>query len=351
MINLETIPLDLERWGLSPDEAKPVTHLGRECLRFSEGVRSPDVRGVELEDGVLEADLLVSRERSFHGLRWHVRGEDCESLFLRPHQVGNPDAIQYTPVSNGLTSWQLYHGPGFWAPITFPIETWVTVRIVVAGERADVYVDDLAEPVLAIGRLRQRGRSGGIGLQVGGPGLHVARVAFSRDPIPLVGSPAPEPSPDPRVVASWDVSDPFPESVVAGATELLADVVADRTWTALAVEPDGLADLATVNGLRDDRNTVLARTVVRSRTARVRSLELGFSDRAVVFLNGRAVFRADDAYRTRDYRFLGSIGYWYTLYLPLDAGANELVIAVSEDFGGWGVQARFTDTLENPGSR
>ena len=45
----------------------------------------------------------------------------------------------------------------------------------------------------------------------------------------------------------------------------------------------------------------------------------------------------------RDYRFLGSIGWWDSVFLPLQAGRNELVVAVSEDLGGWGVQARFAD--------
>ena len=31
------------------------------------------------------------------------------------------------------------------------------------------------------------------------------------------------------------------------------------------------------------------------------------------------------------------------VYLPLDEGENELLVAVSEDFGGWGVQARLAD--------
>jgi hypothetical protein len=72
-------------------------------------------------------------------------------------------------------------------------------------------------------------------------------------------------------------------------------------------------------------------------------MDFGFSDRAVVDLNGRALYRGDDTYRSRDYRFLGSIGYWDSLYLPLEAGENELVAAVSEHFGGWGVRARFPD--------
>ena len=73
--------------------------------------------------------------------------------------------------------------------------------------------------------------------------------------------------------------------------------------------------------------------------------DLGFSDRAVVYLNGRALYRGDDTYRSRDYRFLGSIGWYDTVYLPLVEGDNELVVAVSEDFGGWGIQARF-DSLD-----
>lgn len=108
-------------------------------------------------------------------------------------------------------------------------------------------------------------------------------------------------------------------------------------------EGSGLANLARLGGIRDGRNTVLARARIRSSDVHKRELELGFSDRAVVFLNGQALYRGDDTYRSRDYRFLGSIGYYDTLYLPLEAGENELVVAVSEDFGGWGVQARFTD--------
>jgi hypothetical protein len=60
-----------------------------------------------------------------------------------------------------------------------------------------------------------------------------------------------------------------------------------------------------------------------------------------VYLNGRALYGGDDSNRSRDYRFLGSIGWFDAVWLPLDEGENELVLAVSESFGGWGVQARF----------
>ena len=101
--------------------------------------------------------------------------------------------------------------------------------------------------------------------------------------------------------------------------------------------------LARVNAIRDGRTTAFARVTIRSDRAQTKRLDLGFSDRAVVFLNGRPLYRGDARYRSRDYGFLGSIGWFDALYLPLESGDNELVVAVSEDLGGWGVQAKFDD--------
>jgi hypothetical protein len=44
-----------------------------------------------------------------------------------------------------------------------------------------------------------------------------------------------------------------------------------------------------------------------------------------------------DAFASRDYRFLGTIGLYDELFLPLEVGDNEVWLAVSEGFGGWGV--------------
>jgi hypothetical protein len=137
-------------------------------------------------------------------------------------------------------------------------------------------------------------------------------------------------------------SDPFAEPDPA-PLELERAVLAGCRWTRLEAEPSGLANLAIASGIRDGRNTVYARTTITSGSARVVAIALGFSDRAVVYLNGVALFRGDDTYRSRDYRFLGSIGWYDTVYLPLVEGDNDLVVAVSESFGGWGIQARFDD--------
>ncbi len=337
------VPLDPAAWGVDAIEYERTGFLGRSCLAFGDTVAVPVLPGIELEDGVVEVDLAVSRERSFQGVIWRAEGnEDFESFFVRPHQVGNPDAIQYTPVNHGVSSWQLYHGPGFWAPITFPIDDWFTIRVAFAGARADIHVGDLGSPALRIAELKRAPASGRIGLLVGGAGLRVARIAYSPSR-PVLGALPQSPAAQPGVIRRWDVSDPIAESVVTGLGLLPPDLVAARSWTPVDAEPSGLLDLSRVNGLHDGRNTVLVRTAVRAPDDLVAPLELGFSDRATVYLDGLAHFRGDDAYRSRDYQFLGSIGFYDTVYLPLRRDRNELVMAVSEDLGGWGIQARFGD--------
>jgi hypothetical protein len=56
------------------------------------------------------------------------------------------------------------------------------------------------------------------------------------------------------------------------------------------------------------------------------------------------VFSGDNTYRSRSQRYLGVVTVENdAVYLPLRRGENELVVAVAESFGGWGLIARFGD--------
>ena len=329
------VPFESGSWKWGTAERTAIRHAGRACVRFDAGTAGSieTVAGVELRDGAIEVDVAVERERSFHGVAWRSRDEESyESFFVRPHQVGNPDAIQYTPVFNGSSAWQLYHGGGFWAPVAFPVGDWFTIRVVFGDGVAEIYVADLAEPAL-VARQRRDPEHGRVGLLVGGSGFHVARFAVDAEARPTRRAAAEEAVDG--AVPAWSVSDPFEEGDAPDPRS--------RSWTRLVSEPSGLVNLARVHGVRPGRNTVYARAKLRSKRRQEKAVELGFSDRAVVSLNGRPLYRGDGTYRSRDYRFLGSIGYWDALVLPLEEGENELLVAVSEDFGGWGVQARFAD--------
>lgn len=334
-------PFGLERWTWDEAQPRATEHLGRRCVSVENSLGLLD--GVELADGAIEVELAVGDERGFHGVVWRARDEEqFESFFVRPHQVGNPDAVQYTPVFNGISAWQLYHGPGFWAPVSFPLDEWFRLRAVFVGRRAEVFIGDLAKPALEIAELKRGEVAGRVGVLAGGPAIHVTDFAYDGgDGVALRNPPSPTPLPLEGIVPAWFVSDAFEEGSLA--TAVFPAELDERTWTRLESEPSGLVDLARVNGVRGRHNTVFARAAIRCERAVTKALELGFSDRATLYLNGRALFRGDDTYRSRDYRFLGSIGYWDTVFLGLDAGDNDLVVAVSEDFGGWGVQARFPD--------
>src|SRR6187551_1377142 len=107
---------------------------------------------VELEDGLVELELAVGAERSFHGIVWRAADDrNYESFFVRPHQVGNPDAVQYTPVTNGIS-----------APLRFPVGDWFRIRVDFAGSRAEVRVGDLTTVALVcpLKEPRRRGRIG-----------------------------------------------------------------------------------------------------------------------------------------------------------------------------------------------
>ena len=155
--------LDAGRWSWD-GERREDEHLGRACVALSgDGVAA--VVGAELEDGVVEADLALTGGRGFHGLVWRLRGLDYESFYVRPHQNGNPDAIQYTPVFNDVAAWQLHHGERFWNEVRFPARGGCTICVAFAGEAAAVALD--GREVLHT-RLRHPPRAGGLGLLVAG---------------------------------------------------------------------------------------------------------------------------------------------------------------------------------------
>jgi hypothetical protein len=309
--------------------------LGRPCVRFDNDVPTlVELGDIAIGDGTIQVDLALTGERSFPGVGWRARDGAYESFFVRPHQSGNPDAVQYTPVFNGVSGWQLYHGTGFWAALEVPVERWFTLRVCFSGDRGEAYLDDMDTPALVFGRLRAPLATGRIGVVPGGPGVHFARFLFDAAPPALRGAPPHMPDRQDGTVPGWLVSNLVAEGTAPAAA---------RTWAYLEAEQTGLANLARVHPLGVTLNTVFARTTIVAASAGMRTMQLGFSDRAVVYLNGRPIFAGRDDYRSRDYRFLGSIGWWDTVFLPLAHGDNELVIAVSETLGGWGVQARFTD--------
>ena len=113
--------------------------------------------------------------------------------------------------------------------------------------------------------------------------------------------------------------------------------MSNHEWTPLEADDNGITNLAKVHGIAEGADTVFARTMVSSDEAKTARLRFGYSDSAIVFVNGKRVYSGDNTYMSRDYRYLGTIGLFDSVTLPLQAGDNEICIAVTEAFGGWGL--------------
>ncbi len=349
----DSVPFDSERWTIQANEHKVEEHLGQPSLLLRSGIAW--VEDEAFTDGVVEFDIAFPAQRGFAGAVWRLReGRNYEEFYLRPHQSGNPDANQYTPVFNGASGWQLYHGPSYSAPTVYRFDAWQHVKVVFSGGRGEVYIDS-EEPVLFIPELKHPVRPGLVGLSAFGPvPVHFANFRYEKLESPelqstpldpprgtLQGSPA-ETSPPPEgVITRWQVSNVFESSRLEGKTELGES--ADLTWTPLAAETTGITNLARVQGITEEKKTAFARVTLVSARAQVKKIRFGYSDVAKVYFNGRLLYGGQRVYRSRDYRYLGTIGLFDELYLPLEKGENELWFAVTENFGGWGILAAVED--------
>ena len=142
---------------------------------------------------------------------------------------------------------------------------------------------------------------------------------------------------------SWMVSSVIDGKSLENKYHLTAADKQNLSWKKLAAESSGLTNLARVQGLEKDKNTTFARLTVQSDSEQVKKFRFGFSDIVKVYFNDRLIYGGSDLYSSRDYRFLGTVGLFDELYLPLKKGDNDLWLAVTENFGGWGIKAMFDD--------
>ena len=123
----QEVPFDSDQWQLFNGTVEEF--MGRTSL-----TGNAVIKDVEFENGIVEFDIAFDGQRGFAGLNFRVQSQDeYEHFYLRPHKTGLTDAVQYTPVSNGMSSWQLYSNEGYTALADLPYNEWIHVRFEVKG--------------------------------------------------------------------------------------------------------------------------------------------------------------------------------------------------------------------------
>lgn len=334
-IAAQPIEFTAEKWDLQNAEVKD--HLGRRALRGSAALK-----GATFENGVIEFDLAADHGRSYPGVLFRVLDPDnYERVYLRPHRAGHySDAIQYLPAFNGSDAWQLYNGDGFTAGVTLPVNEWVHVRIEVKGVQARVFVGGAPQPALVIRELRRGNSRGGLALLTPrDANAYFSNFSYTNSD-DLKFDPPPSLYQALGVITNWSLSQPLRPAMVDFEKTPAAQGLAVE-WRPATAEPAGLLDIARyVKPFASGASCIFAKTILRANQRETRQFAFGYSDSAAIFLNGRLVFRGSSAYRERDGSFLGVAGLYDSVYLPLEKGDNELMVLVSDQLGGWGLQFR-----------
>lgn len=330
-------------WRFGNDKHRIETYKGQECLYMEPGFAVYE--GLKFKNGIIEYDVSFSNTRQFSGVVFRRENDtNYEEFYLRPHQSGQADANQYTPVFNGLSGWQLYHGEGHGAPYDYKFDEWMHVKLVVLEERMEIYIDDMEEPLVYVPQLKRATRTGEIGFTTNRSFVRLANLEVTpTDEVVLKTVKKELPKLEPGTIASWQVSE------VVSTADLLEQVskqeidLSTLKWKTQEVEYTGTLNLARLWPRTKEKNAVLAKFELSSDGEQIKALHFGYSDKVHVFCNGQLLYAGDNTYRTRDYRYLGTIGYFETVYLPLKEGKNEIWMLVTEAFGGWGVKGKFQD--------
>jgi hypothetical protein len=352
------VPPDTTHWTLE-GQAAVREFMGRTSMYVDGGIAILD--HFELRDGVLDVDVATSAARGFFGFMVRVDslGTLGEEIYLRTHESGQADAMQYTPILNTGRNWQLYNGPGFTGAVDIPRNEWFHLRLVVTGAQAKLYVKDMGTPALVMDDLKSGARSGQVAIYSLTGATYFSNFEIRRTPDAPWQRHLPPMAPG--AITKWSLS-PSYDALARDLERPLTRAESDTMrWQDVEAEPPGLvpinryrqsphprvsfqSDFSTRLQPQPGMRVVYARTHIASDREQVRKLMIGYSDDVSVFLNGKILWRGRSAQAFRDPRFLGIVNPENdTVYLPLKQGDNELVLAVSELGGGWGYICRLAD--------
>ncbi|HEY1010742.1 MAG TPA: hypothetical protein VGE58_11555 [Daejeonella sp.] len=138
---------------------------------------------VEFENGTIEVKVYSQIQnpspfesaQGFIGLAFRIAPNDTafESIYLRPrvgrseNQLARNHAVQYFAYPDSKFDTLRKIAPGMYetsAPVN--INEWITMRIEVAGERAELFINDAKYSTMIVSKMRGSSKRGAIGLWV-----------------------------------------------------------------------------------------------------------------------------------------------------------------------------------------
>jgi hypothetical protein len=346
-------PMAANRWTTT-GEAEFVQHDGRDALQLKPGNYAEHkmtgqamLNDFTFRNGTIEYDVEPLGNMGA-GIGFRRRDKDTyEDFYLRPRPNCSEaaDCTQYAPQTHGVLLWDLF--PQFQAPAPLREGEWNHIKLVISGQRMNIFINGAKSPTLKVGRLEGDAQEGGLLLQ--GPGFF-ANLSVTPDAVEgLAAEPEKDATAvDRHFVRNWQLS-PY-SALPADKEPSSADLPApSAAWLPLVAERGGLVNISRQYGLpfaRPDRAVAWLKTTIISDKIQSKKVNFGWSREVWVFVNGSLVYADKNLYqpptarKTPDGRCSLENG---SFQLPLRAGANEVAVAVANNFYGWGLILRFDD--------
>src|ERR1035438_2240141 len=219
-------------------------HNGSDALELKPGDNTATATPLDLSfrNGTIEFDVDKpwSMGTGIAFRREKDKSENFEYFYLRPQAncAEAVDCIQYAPQTHGVLLWDVL--PQYQSPAPLREGEWNHVKLVVSGQRMNIFVNGAKSPTLKIGRLEGDSQEGGLSLA--GPGFF-ANLIVTPDAVDgLSAEPATDPTAgDRRYVRNWKVA-PF-YALEAGKEPSAADLPGpSAAWTELGGGRNGFVD-------------------------------------------------------------------------------------------------------------
>lgn len=341
------IPLTPEKWAFQTGKVEFVDYKGQKCMKIAPNSGQVILKDWVFKDGTIEFDVESILPEFAQSIYFHRKDEkEQEIVYLRVGTIGNKltnSAIQYTPYFDGINMWDMY--PQYQGPAPIKGGDWNHIKLVISGHQMRVYMNQNPRPVLEIPKLEGNLKEGSIAFE---GSSYIANVQIKPNETeglsPLEGVDLS--NHESNYLRKWAISSPvdFPP----GTEAFLGNQPKPENFTdSLSAERDGFINLTRKFGGNKSRKVIWLKTKLIAKENVKTKLQLGFSDEVWVYLNNQTVFVDKNLFQQAAMRKYpeGRMSKDNASFgINLRQGENELLIAVANDFYGWGIIARLEST-------
>jgi hypothetical protein len=321
--NATDIPMNSLNWEIHKGTSTFETFDNRETLLLN---GKAFVKNKQFSNGTIEVDVFANKNRSFAGIIFRKQQNTMEEVYMRLHKSNQADAIQYSPTYNEELTWQLYKE--YQANVTFKNKGWNTLRIEINSNTAEVFIND--EKVLTLDNLRTANNNGEIGLFA----LFNNRFSnfrFTSKEVTSKTNKETQNKKESNIISQWNITKAFPFI----EDELSFNSFSKEKLATVTTENSGLLPFSKFIKKPSSGNFEKNKELNNNQ---VRLFSFDYSDKIIVYLNGTAIFRGNNAFRSKGLQYQGHIDINANkLYLNLKKGKNTLHCVVIDKANGWGL--------------